>query len=167
MKHTAIAILASGLAGLVFGIGLIVSGMFNPAKVLAFLDLAGPWDPSLALVMVGAVAIAAIGFALARRRGSTLLGSPLQLGSARKVDRRLILGSLVFGAGWGLVGFCPARSLSLSGLAKPRRSRFSPPWSPACSSSRCSSAGARLRSIPRSRRRRRARPTAEVCLLSL
>ena len=124
MKHTAIAILASGLAGLVFGIGLIVSGMFNPAKVLAFLDLAGPWDPSLALVMVGAVAIAAIGFALARRRGSTLLGSPLQLGSARKVDRRLILGSLVFGAGWGLVGFCPGPVLVAVGTGEAKAFTF-------------------------------------------
>ena len=111
MKRTAIPILASGLAGLVFGIGLIVSGMFNPAKVLAFLDLAGPWDPSLALVMAGAVAIAAIGFALASWRGTTLLGTPLQLGAARRIDRRLALGSLVFGAGWGLVGFCPGPAL--------------------------------------------------------
>ena len=118
MKRTAIVILASGLAGLVFGFGLIVSQMFNPAKVLAFLDLAGPWDPSLALVMVGAVAIAAIGFALAGRRANTLLGSPLQLGSARKIDRRLVLGSLVFGIGWGLVGFCPGPALVALGTGE-------------------------------------------------
>jgi len=118
MKRTTIAILASGLAGLMFGIGLIVSGMVNPAKVLAFLDLAGPWDPSLALVMAGAVAIAAIGFGLARRRGNSMLGSPLQLGSARRVDRRLILGSLLFGCGWGLVGFCPGPALVALGTGE-------------------------------------------------
>ena len=124
MKRPTIAILASALAGLVFGIGLIVSQMFNPAKVLAFLDLAGQWDPSLALVMVGAVAIAAIGFALARWRGSTLLGSPLQLGSARRIDRRLMLGSLVFGAGWGLVGFCPGPALVAVGTGEVKAFAF-------------------------------------------
>lgn len=103
----ALPIIASGIVGLVFGIGLIVSGMFNPAKVLAFLDPAGAWDPSLALVMVGAVAAASIGFAMAGRRGTTLLGATLQLSSARDIDRRLVLGSLAFGVGWGLVGFCP------------------------------------------------------------
>jgi uncharacterized membrane protein YedE/YeeE len=118
MKRATIAILASGLVGMVFGIGLIVSGMFNPAKVLAFLDLAGPWDPSLALVMAGAVTIAAMGFALARRRGNSWLGSPLQLGSARSIDRRLILGSLVFGVGWGLVGFCPGPALVALGTGE-------------------------------------------------
>ncbi|HTR59967.1 MAG TPA: YeeE/YedE family protein [Casimicrobiaceae bacterium] len=107
----ALPIIASGIVGLVFGIGLIVSGMFNPAKVLAFLDLAGAWDPSLALVMVGAVAAASIGFAMAGRRGTTLLGATLQLSSARNIDRRLVLGSLAFGVGWGLVGFCPGPAL--------------------------------------------------------
>jgi uncharacterized membrane protein YedE/YeeE len=111
MKHGPLLVLGAGLAGLVFGIGLIVSGMFNPTKVLAFLDLAGPWDPSLALVMAGAVAIAAIGFALAKRRKTTLLGAPLQLISARAIDRRLVFGSVVFGVGWGLVGFCPGPAL--------------------------------------------------------
>ena len=103
--------LASGVAGLVFGTGLIVSGMFNPAKVLAFLDLGGRWDPSLILVMGGAVAVAAIAFLVAERRKETLLGAPLQLGSARDIDRRLVIGSLMFGVGWGLVGLCPGPAL--------------------------------------------------------
>ena len=103
--------LASGAAGFVFGMGLIVSGMFNPAKVLAFLDLAGRWDPSLALVMIGAVAIASAGFAIARRRTQTLLGGPMQITGARRIDPPLVLGSLTFGVGWGLVGFCPGPAL--------------------------------------------------------
>lgn len=103
------------LAGLVFGIGLIVSGMSNPAKVLGFLDLAGPWDPSLALVMGGAVAVGLAGFTLAKRRQATWLGLPLQLPVARHLDRRLIGGSLLFGVGWGLAGICPGPGLVLVG----------------------------------------------------
>ena len=96
------------VAGLVFGIGLLVSGMVNPAKVLGFLDLAGRWDPSLALVMVGAIAIGAIGFAIADRRTTTLLGTPMLLPT---IDRRLLVGGAVFGVGWGLAGFCPGPAL--------------------------------------------------------
>ena len=99
------------LSGLVFGLGLIVSGMSNPAKVLAFLDLAGAWDPSLALVMGGAIAVAMPAFWLARRRSTALLGEPMQLPAARRIDRRLLLGSLAFGAGWGIAGFCPGPAL--------------------------------------------------------
>jgi uncharacterized membrane protein YedE/YeeE len=99
------------LAGLVFGIGLIVSGMVNPAKVLGFLDLAGKWDPSLALVMAGAIAVGALAFALAAKRNQTLLGTPMLLPSDRRIDRRLVLGSLLFGVGWGLAGFCPGPAL--------------------------------------------------------
>jgi uncharacterized protein len=99
------------VAGLVFGIGLLVSGMANPAKVLGFLDLAGRWDPSLALVMVGAIAIGAIGFAIAGGRTTTLLGTPMLLPTARAIDRRLVLGGLLFGVGWGLAGFCPGPAL--------------------------------------------------------
>jgi uncharacterized membrane protein YedE/YeeE len=98
------------LAGLVFGFGLLVSGMANPAKVLGFLDLAGAWDPSLALVMAGAVAVAAVAFGLAGRRTSALLG-PMTLPGNRDIDGRLIVGSLAFGVGWGLVGFCPGPAL--------------------------------------------------------
>ena len=105
------AALFAFIAGLTFGIGLIVSGMANPAKVLGFLDITGRWDPSLALVMAGAIAIGSIGFALARRRPATLLGAPMQLTTARDIDRRLVMGSLLFGVGWGLAGFCPGPAL--------------------------------------------------------
>lgn len=100
-------LLASFAVGLVFGLGLIVSGMANPAKVLGFLDLAGPWDPSLALVMAGAIAVGVVGFAIAGRRARSWLGLPMRLPANRVVDRRLIVGGLLFGAGWGLAGFCP------------------------------------------------------------
>ena len=102
-------------AGLVFGLGLMVAGMANPAKVLGFLDLAGAWDPSLALVMAGAIAIVAGAFALMGKRTRTLLGSPVLLPTARRIDRRLILGSLGFGLGWGLAGICPGPALVLAG----------------------------------------------------
>lgn len=98
--------------GLLFGIGLIVSGMNDPAKVLGFLDLAGAWNPNLLLVMAGAVPVATLGFALAARRGRTLRGGPLHLPTSRSIDRRLLLGSLAFGAGWGLAGFCPGPALA-------------------------------------------------------
>ena len=108
-------ILFSLAAGLIFGLGLVVSGMANPAKVLGFLDLAGPWDPSLALVMCGAIAVAFAAFALARKRTSSLLGLPMQLPTARGIDRRLVGGSLTFGIGWGLAGICPGPALVLIG----------------------------------------------------
>ncbi|MFX1762892.1 YeeE/YedE family protein [Paraburkholderia sp. A1RI-2L] len=107
-------------SGLLFGLGLIVSGMANPAKVLAFLDLAGRWDPSLAFVMVGAIAIASIGFRLARARTTSVLGAPMQLPTARHLDPRLIGGALVFGAGWGLAGFCPGPALVSAASGQPR-----------------------------------------------
>lgn len=106
---------ASFAAGFVFGLGLLVAGMANPAKVLGFLDLAGAWDPSLALVMAGAVAVGACAFAFVKRRGHTLLGAPVLLPDSRKIDRRLVLGSLVFGVGWGLAGICPGPALVLAG----------------------------------------------------
>lgn len=98
--------------GLVFGLGLILSGLTDPAKVLAFLDLAGSWDPSLLFTMGGAILVAAVGFRLAGRRPTSLLGAPLRLPSAGVLDRRLVLGSVVFGAGWGLAGFCPGPALA-------------------------------------------------------
>lgn len=110
---------SSFLVGLVFG-GLIVSGMANPAKVLAFLDLAGAWDPSLALVMAGAVAVGGIGFAFADRRSESLLGTPMRLPVARQVNRRLVLGSVLFGVGWGLAGFCPGPAITAIGMGEPR-----------------------------------------------
>jgi uncharacterized membrane protein YedE/YeeE len=95
------------LSGLVFGLGLILGGMTNPSKVIGFLDVAGLWDPSLALVMGGAIAVASVAFAVAGRRVRSLLGSPMQIPTKRDLDPRLIGGSLMFGAGWGLAGFCP------------------------------------------------------------
>jgi len=109
------AVFTSFLAGLVLGLGLIVSGMADPAKVLGFLDLAGAWDPSLAFVMAGAIAVAVVPFAVARRRTVPLLGGQMRLIEARHIDRRLIGGSLVFGIGWGIAGLCPGTSLVILG----------------------------------------------------
>jgi uncharacterized membrane protein YedE/YeeE len=106
------------LAGLVFGIGLLVSQMVSPAKVLGFLDLAGKWDPSLALVMAGAIAVGAFAFAWAGKRTATLLGTPMRLPQAGQIDRRLMLGSLAFGVGWGLAGFCPGPALVALGAGQ-------------------------------------------------
>lgn len=109
------------LAGLVFGIGLIVAGMTNPAKVQGFLDLAGQWDPSLALVMGGAILVGLVAFAVAARRDRSLLGEAMHLPAATRIDRRLVLGGLTFGAGWGLAGFCPGPALAslATGSVKP------------------------------------------------
>ena len=99
-------------AGLVFGLGLVHSRMFDPAKVLGFLDIAGDWDPSLAFVMGGALAVAALGYYLARARETPLLGTRFHAPSAGRVDRRLVSGALLFGVGWGLVGYCPGPALT-------------------------------------------------------
>ena len=99
------------LAGLLFGWGLLLSGMTDPGKVLGFLDLFGAWDPSLGLVMGGAIAVGVFAFALARRRATTFLGSIMQLPVSRGIDKALVIGSLVFGAGWGLAGFCPGPAI--------------------------------------------------------
>lgn len=100
------------MAGLIFGIGLIVSGMTNPAKVIGFLDLAGSWDPSLAFVMGGAILVGVVAFGFARRRDLSLLGATMRLPTATHIDRRLVMGSLAFGAGWGLAGYCPGPALA-------------------------------------------------------
>lgn len=110
--------LAALLSGLVFGLGLIVSGMFNPAKVLGFLDLAGHWDPSLAFVMAGAIAVGLPAFAWARRRQRSLLGAAMQLPTESRIDRRLLAGSLLFGIGWGVAGFCPGPGLVALGAGE-------------------------------------------------
>jgi uncharacterized membrane protein YedE/YeeE len=112
------------VAGLLFGLGLIVSGMFNPAKVLGFLDLAGRWDPSLAFVMAGAIAVGVIAFAVAGRRAVTLLSTPMLLPAARDIDRRLVAGSLAFGVGWGLAGFCPGPALVAVGAGYAKAAVF-------------------------------------------
>jgi uncharacterized membrane protein YedE/YeeE len=108
-------VISAFVVGLIFGLGLMISGMANPAKVLAFLDIVGAWDPSLLLVMGGAIAVAAPAFALARRRRDSLLGLPLQLPTNRQIDPRLLLGGLLFGIGWGLAGICPGPGLVLLG----------------------------------------------------
>ena len=111
-------VLASLLAGLVFGLGLIVSGMADPAKVLGFLDLAGAWDPSLAFVMAGAIAVGFFAFLVADKRTASLLGAEMKLPISRHVDRRLVVGSLLFGIGWGAAGFCPGPALVALGMGQ-------------------------------------------------
>lgn len=105
--------LTAFIAGLIFGLGLLLAGMANPAKVLGFLDLAGAWDPSLALVMAGAIAVALLPFTLAKKRQQSLLGLPMQLPNKREIDRRLIGGSLLFGIGWGIAGICPGPAVAI------------------------------------------------------
>ncbi|NIA55071.1 YeeE/YedE family protein [Massilia sp. TW-1] len=105
-------IVTAFIVGLVFGIGLILAGMTDPAKVQGFLDLAGDWDPSLALVMGGAILVGLVAFRLAGRRERALLGDAMRLPTATRIDRRLVLGGLAFGAGWGLAGFCPGPALA-------------------------------------------------------
>jgi uncharacterized membrane protein YedE/YeeE len=112
------------IAGLVFGLGLILSGMANPAKVLAFLDLAGRWDPSLALVMAGAIAVALPAFAWAKRRKTSMLGTPLSLPASTTIDARLVGGGLLFGVGWGLAGFCPGPALVALGMGEAKALLF-------------------------------------------
>lgn len=106
-------IFTSFLVGLIFGIGLIVSGMADPAKVLGFLDLAGKWDPSLMLVMGGAIGIGFFAFRWAKSRN-------MPLPAATKIDRRLIFGSMAFGIGWGIAGFCPGPALVGLGMGLPK-----------------------------------------------
>jgi len=112
------------LAGSVFGIGLLVSGMANPAKVLGFLDLAGNWDPSLAFVMAGAIAVGVVAFAFARRRTVSLLGLQMRMPSATQLDRRLVGGGVLFGIGWGIAGFCPGPALVALGMGEGKAAVF-------------------------------------------
>lgn len=99
-------------SGLVFGLGLILSGMTDPSKVLGFLDIAGNWDPSLGFVMGGAILVGTIAFRFAAKNPKTLSGERMQLPTSRQIDRRLVLGGLTFGVGWGLAGFCPGPALT-------------------------------------------------------
>jgi uncharacterized membrane protein YedE/YeeE len=98
-------------SGLVFGLGLLLGGMANPQKVKAFLDIAGAWDPSLALVMGGAIAVAVFAFARARRRPRAWSGNPIELPKSQGVDMRLVVGGVLFGIGWGIAGYCPGPAL--------------------------------------------------------
>ena len=107
------------LAGVIFGVGLILSGMSDPSKVIGFLDITGDWDPSLVFVLGGAVAVGLLTFPFASKRQQSLLGEVMHLPAATQIDRRLILGSITFGVGWGLAGYCPGpalASLALGGL---------------------------------------------------
>lgn len=101
----------SFLSGFIFGMGLLISGMANPSKVIGFLDVAGNWDPSLAFVMIGAISISMLSFRYVKRTSSTIWGEIVQLPTAKKIDKKLIFGSLLFGIGWGLVGFCPGPAI--------------------------------------------------------
>jgi uncharacterized protein len=112
------------LAGLVFGIGLCLSGMTDPRKVLGFLDLGGAWDPSLAFVMGGAVAVAFVAFRIAARRRKSLSGEPFHLPTAKTIDARLVGGSVIFGVGWGLVGLCPGPAITDIGFLDLRAALF-------------------------------------------
>lgn len=105
----------ASVSGLIFGLGLIFAGMANPAKVLAFLDLTGEWDPSLAFVMAGAIAVGSVAFALAGKLKKSYLGTPMSLPASRTIDKRLFLGALAFGVGWGIAGICPGPALVLLG----------------------------------------------------
>ncbi|MDP2818690.1 MAG: hypothetical protein Q8O29_10540 [Polaromonas sp.] len=116
MKHR----ISEFVVGLIFGIGLILSGMTDPGKVIGFLDLFGAWDPSLALVMGGAILVGVFAFALAKKRTTTFLGSALHLPNSGDIDKRLLLGSLIFGVGWGLAGFCPGPAIVSMGAGQPK-----------------------------------------------
>ena len=111
-------VFVSLLAGLVFGVGLIVSGMTNPAKVLGFLDLFGNWDPSLAPVMASALAVSMVPFAVAHRRTVSFIGAKMQLPAATIIDRRLVAGSALFGIGWGMAGLCPGPAVVEIGMGQ-------------------------------------------------
>jgi uncharacterized membrane protein YedE/YeeE len=112
------------LVGLLFGLGLCLSGMNDPRKVLAFLDLGGAWDPSLAFVMAGAVAVAFLAFRVAARRKAALNGEPFHLPTTKAIDARLIGGALIFGVGWGLVGLCPGPAIADIGYLDGRAALF-------------------------------------------
>ena len=103
--------IAEFVVGLLFGLGLMLSGMTDPGKVIGFLDLFGTWDPSLALVMGGAIMVGLFAFTVAKKRTSSFLGGALRLPTNTDMDKKLVIGSLLFGAGWGLAGFCPGPAL--------------------------------------------------------
>lgn len=109
-------ILMALFSGLVFGLGLILSGMTDPSKVIGFLDVAGSWDPSLAFVMGGAIVVGVFAFRIAGGRPKAILGDAMRLPTATQIDRRLVLGGLAFGVGWGLAGFCPGPALASLGM---------------------------------------------------
>jgi uncharacterized membrane protein YedE/YeeE len=110
-------VLGSFVCGLIFGVGLLISGMTQPAKVLGFLDILGRWDPTLAFVMASALVVSGLGFALLRKREKQAFAASYLWPTRTVIDRRLVVGSLLFGTGWGLVGLCPGPALvNLAGL---------------------------------------------------
>jgi len=113
-------VIAALVCGLIFGWGLLISGMVQPAKVLAFLDVFGAWDPSLAVVMISALVVSTLGFALAKRRGRPVLATQSIWPIKTSIDRQLVLGSVLFGIGWGLVGLCPGPALENLATLSPR-----------------------------------------------
>ena len=113
-------VLSSLVCGLIFGAGLVISGMTQPAKVLGFLDVLGRWDPTLAFVMAGALAVTAAGFALARRSAASVFAGVHQWPARTDIDRPLVVGALLFGAGWGLVGLCPGPAIANLATFSPR-----------------------------------------------
>ena len=112
------------VVGLLFGLGLLISGMTDPAKVIGFLDLTGLWDPSLAFVMGGAIAVGFFAFAVAKKRTQSFLGGALHLPTSSQIDRRLLIGSARFGAGWGIAGFCPGPALVSMATGQPKAAVF-------------------------------------------
>jgi len=110
-----LAIICAALCGLVFGLGLIASQMTDPARIIAFLNVAGAWDPSLLVVMVAASVVAAPAFAMARRTHHSWLGETITLPDRRHIDSQLLIGAAIFGVGWGLAGICPGPGLVLLG----------------------------------------------------
>jgi uncharacterized membrane protein YedE/YeeE len=112
------------LVGLIFGWGLLLSGMTDPGKVQGFLDLFGAWDPSLAFVMGGAIAVGVFAFALAKRRTTSFMGGAMHLPTSRDIDKPLVIGSLIFGAGWGLAGFCPGPGIVSMAAGQPKAAVF-------------------------------------------
>ena len=112
--------LSEFIVGLLFGLGLLLSGMTDPGKVLGFLDLFGQWDPSLAFVMGGAILVGFFAFAVAKKRTSSFLGGALSLPKSNVIDKRLVIGSLLFGAGWGMAGFCPGPAVTSLGTGNPK-----------------------------------------------
>jgi len=119
-KYNMLHRISEFLVGLLFGLGLILSGMTDPGKVTGFLDLFGLWDPSLALVMGGAIAVGFFAFALAKKRTTNFFGGMMRLPSHNQLDKPLIIGSLLFGAGWGLAGFCPGPALVSMASGQPK-----------------------------------------------
>ena len=112
--------LSEFIVGLLFGLGLLLSGMTDPGKVLGFLDRFGQWDPSLAFVMGGAILVGFFAFAVAKKRTSSFLGGALSLPKSNVIDKRLVIGSLLFGAGWGMAGFCPGPAITSLGTGNPK-----------------------------------------------